>query len=213
MGIIIKQPQLYRFLNYCNEFDLDKTVLDCGAGGDCPPLTIFLDFGYKTYGIEISDSQIEKAKIFSGRFNYDLNISKGDMRNLPFENESISYIYSYNSIFHMTKKDINKSIQEIKRILKPGGLCCLNFLSVYDEDYGEGKMLGENEFLQIERGEEVIHTYYEINEAESHFTDMKILFKENRILERIYENKKIKQGYIDYIIQKIWIYNLNERQL
>lgn len=203
MEIIIKQPQLYRFLNYCNEFSLEKTVLDCGAGGDCPPLTIFSDFGYKTYGIEISDSQIEKAKIFSEKFNYNLNISKGDMRNLPFENESISYVYSYNSIFHMTKKDINKSISDIKRILRPGGLCCLNFLSVYDDGYGQGKRVSENEFLQKEREEEVIHTYYEINEAEGHFTDMNIIFKENRILERIYENKKIKQGYIDYIIQKI----------
>ena len=31
---------------------------------------------------------------------------------------------------------------------------------------------------------------------------MRILFKENRILERIYEGEKIKQGYIDYIVQK-----------
>jgi ubiquinone/menaquinone biosynthesis C-methylase UbiE len=103
----------------------------------------------------------------------------------------------------MTKEDMNKSINEIKRILKPGGLCCINFLSLYDQDYGQGKRLGENEFLQIERGEEVIHTYYDMNEAEDHFIDMKIIFKENRILERIYENKKIKQGYIDYIVQKI----------
>jgi ubiquinone/menaquinone biosynthesis C-methylase UbiE len=203
MGIIIKQPQLYRFLNYCNDCDLEKNVLDCGAGGACPPLAIFSESGYKTYGIEISDSQIEQVKMFSEKYSYNLNITKGDMRSLTFENESISYVYSYNSIFHMTKEDINKSISEIKRILKPGGLCCINFLSLYDQDYGQGKRLGENEFLQIERGEEVIHTYYDIDEAEKHFIDMKIIYKENRIIERIYENKKIKQGYIDYIVQKI----------
>jgi hypothetical protein len=62
--------------------------------------------------------------------------------------------------------------------------------------------VGEGEFLQNERNEKVIHTYYDIEEAETHFKDMKILFKENRILERIYEGKKIKQGYIDYIVQK-----------
>ena len=202
MKFLIKQPQLYRFLNYCNEYNLEKNILDCGAGGDCPPLAIFPEFGYKIYGIEISDSQIEKAKIFSEKFALELNISKGDIRELLFEDESISYIYSYNSIFHMTKKDITKSVNEIKRVLKPGGLCCINFLSLQDSGHGEGDELGENEFLQIERGEQVIHTYYDINEAELHFKDMKILFKENRILERIYEGQKIKQGYIDYIIQK-----------
>ena len=202
MKLIFRQPQLYRFLNYCNEYDLEKKILDCGAGGDCPPLAIFSEFGYKTYGIEISDSQIEKAKAFEEQFGLELNISKGDIRELPFEDESISYIYSYNSIFHMTKKDIAKSVNEIKRVLKPGGLCCINFLSLHDSGHGEGDEIGENEFLQIERGEQVIHTYYDINEAELHFKDMKILFKENRILERIYEGQKIKQGYIDYIVQK-----------
>lgn len=203
MKLLIKQTQLYRFLNYCNERELEKRVLDCGAGGDCPPLAIFSEYGYKTYGIEVSDSQIEKAKIFSETHGLELNISKGDMRELPFEDESISYIYSYNSIFHMTKKDIEKSVNEIKRVLKPGGLCCLNFLSLHDSWYGEGEELGKNEFLQIEREEQVIHTYYDIDEAEKHFEDMKILFKENRILERVYEGEKIKQGYIDYIVQKM----------
>jgi len=202
MEILFKQPQLYRFLNYCNQGDLEKTVLDCGAGGDCPPLALFSQYGYKTQGIEISDLQIEKSRIFSEQYGLDLNISKGDMRKLFFEDESISYIYSYNSIFHMTKDDIIESVNEIKRILKPGGICCINFLSVYDACYGEGEELGKNEFLQLERDEKVIHTYYGTHEAEVHFKDMKILFKENRIIERIYEGEKIKQGYIDYIVQK-----------
>jgi len=209
MKLLLKQPQLYRFLNYCNEGDLEKTVLDCGAGGDFPPLSLFSEYGYKTQGIEINDSQIDKAKMFSDKYGIELNISKGDMKKLSFQDESISYIYSYNSIFHMTKNDIIESVNEIKRVLKPGGICCINFLSVNDDGYGEGKELGKNEFLQIERGEEVIHTYYDINEGELHFKGMKILFKENRILERIYEGEKIKQGYIDYIVQKDWLNNDN----
>ncbi|WP_143315546.1 class I SAM-dependent methyltransferase [Clostridium sp. HBUAS56017] len=202
MKFSIQQTQLYKFLNYCNEYNLEKTILDCGAGGANPPLYIFEKSGYKTYGIEISDSQLEKARNFSNQAGINLNISKGDMRKLSFEDQSLSYIYSYNSIFHMSKNDIQKSINEIKRVLKPGGLCCLNFLSLEDEGVGTGKELGNNEFLQMERGEEVIHSYFNIDEAESFFSDMKIIYKENRIIERLYEGKKIKQGYIDYILEK-----------
>lgn len=202
MNLIFRQTQLYKFLNYCNEINLEKSVLDCGAGGNCPPLALFLECGYKTYGIEISNLQIERAKTFSKEHNVELNISKGDIRKLTFEDESISYIYSYNTIFHMKKEDIAKAVAEIKRVLKPGGICFINFLSVNDCDYGQGEQVGEGEFLQSEGDEEVIHTYYDIEEAETHFKDMKILFKENRILERIYEGEKIKQGYIDYIVQK-----------
>ena len=203
MKFIFRQTQLYKFLNYCNEIDLDKSVLDCGSGGNCPPLALFSELGYKTYGIELSDSQIEEAKIFSKEHDLELNISKGDIRKLPFEDESISFIYSYNTIFHMKKEDITKAVNEIKRVLKPGGICLINFLSINDSDYGQGEKIGEGEFVQIERGEKVIHTYYDIEEGEKHFKDMNILFKENRILERLYEGKKIKQGYIDYIAQKI----------
>lgn len=202
MKLLFRQTQLYKFLNYCNQSNLEKVVLDCGAGGNCPPLALFSDFGYKTYGIEVSDSQIEKAKEFSKVNNIDINISKGNMTILPFDNESISFIYSYNTIFHMKKADISKAINEIKRVLKPGGICFVNFLSINDQDFGYGEKIGEGEFLQEEDGQKVIHTYYDINEAEVHFKGMKILMKENRILERIFEGEKIKQGYIDYIVQK-----------
>ncbi|PJI06839.1 MULTISPECIES: class I SAM-dependent methyltransferase [Clostridium] len=202
MKFIFRQPQLYRFLNMCNEEGLEKTVLDCGAGGKMPPLSVFLENGYKTSGIEISDKQIERAEVFSKEHKVNLNISKGDMRKLPFENDSFDYVYSYNSIFHMKKADIKKAVSEIKRVLKPGGLCLVNFLSVNDEDYGKGERAGDSEFFRIEDGEKILHSYYDINEAEEYFKDMKILFKENRILEKIYEGQKIKQGYVDYILRK-----------
>jgi len=203
MKIIFRQTPLYKFLNYCNRSELDKSVLDCGAGGNCPPLALFCEYGYKTYGIEYSDSQIELAQAFSNEHDLELNISKGDIRKLPFENESISFIYSFNTIFHMKKEDITKAVEEIKRVLRPGGVCFINFLSIYDGEFGQGERIGESEFLQSEHGETVIHTYFDIEEAEHYFKDMKILLKENRIIEQIYEGEMIKQGYIDYIVQKI----------
>ncbi len=202
MELIFRQTQLYKFLSYCNKINLEKTILDCGAGGNCPPLALFQQYGYKTYGIELNDLQIEKAQNFCKEHNVEINISKGDMRELPFKDKSISYIYSYNTIFHMKKKDISKAVKEIRRVLKPRGICFINFLSIYDDDYGQGEKVGEGEFLQSEGDNKVIHTYYDVEEAEKHFKDMKILFKENRILERIFEGEKIKQGYIDYIVQK-----------
>lgn len=202
MNLIFRQTQLYNFLSYCNKIDLDKTVLDCGAGGNLPPLALFSSQGYKTYGIELREIQIEKANIFSDKHKLSLNISKGDIRNLPFENDSISFIYSYNTIFHMTKEEITQSVNEIKRVLKPNGLCFINFLSIYDSDYGKGEKVNHGEFLQDEGDEKIIHTYYELEEAEKHFNDMNILFKESRILQRIYDGEKITQGYIDYIVQK-----------
>ena len=202
MSVVFRQTQLYKFLLFCNRNTMEKVVLDCGAGGDCPPLALFKEHGYKTFGIEMSDSQIQKSEIFSQDHDISLNIIKGDIRNLPFNDESMSYVYSFNTIFHMKKEDIAKAVSEIRRVLKPGGICFINFLSTDDEDYGNGVKVEEGSYMQMEDDQEVIHTYYKDNEAEEHFEGMKIVYKEKRILEREYEGEKIRKGYIDYIVEK-----------
>lgn len=203
MQKVYRHTQLYKFLSYCEQTEgLSKNILDCGAGGNMPPLALFQSFGYNPHGIEISDFNINRARKFEQEHGVNLNITKGDMRALPFEDESMSFAYSYNSIFHMTKDDIRKSVEEIKRVLVPGGLCFINFLTHQNDEYGKGEEVGEGEFLQDEGDERIIHSYHTEAETDKLFDDMKILFKEDRVLHRIFEGEMIKQGYIDYIAQK-----------
>lgn len=125
------------------------------------------------------------------------------MRKLRFDDESFSFVYSYNSVFHMTKKDVSKSIDEMKRVLKKNGLLFVNFLTTSDFRCGEGIDIGNNQYEQMEDDIPVIHSYFEECEVEKYFEDMGILYKENRVLERIFEGKKIRQGFVDYILKKI----------
>jgi hypothetical protein len=39
---------LYEFLRQCNASPLAKKILDCGAGGARPPLSLFHHHGYET---------------------------------------------------------------------------------------------------------------------------------------------------------------------
>ncbi len=202
MKTIFRQTQLYKFLFYCHENNLPKNVLDCGAGGNCPPLALFSHHGYQVQGIEQDKDQIQKANDFAAKYGLNLNISAGDMRELPFPDQTISYAYSYNSIFHLSKTDIGKAVNEMKRVLKPGGLCFINFLSTHDFGYGEGEKVGDGEYSQKEGEKTVWHSFFNEDEADLYFEDMKILFKENRVLERLYQEKMIRQGFVDYIAEK-----------
>lgn len=200
--MIYRQTQLYKFLEYCNKSNMEKKILDCGAGGNMPPLGLFYSEGYETYGIELSEKQIELSKAFEKEHNMNLNIRQGDIKNLPFKNNEIPFIYSYGTIFHMSKEDVKNTINEFKRVLKSEGLCFVSFLSKEDERYGQGVKLNDDEHIQREYGEDVMHSYFGINECDTYFEDMEIIYKEVRLFERIYEGKKIRQGYIDYIAQK-----------
>lgn len=204
MKPIFRQNQLFTFLLYCNDVQLEKKVLDCGAGGNLPPLAIFSEFGYQTQGIDISKEQIERAKLFEKEHKLDLGIMEGDMKSIPFKDRSISFVYSYNSIFHMSKEEIGVAIKEIYRVLPIGGLAFINFASTRDFRATMGEKVRDGEYLQEEHGEKILHSYFEENEAENYFDGFKVIYKENRIREGYArEDMKITLGFIDYIIQKI----------
>jgi len=193
MRKVIWATPLYKFLRYCNDSQLDKTVLDCGAGGDDPPLQLFYEYGYKTFGVEVSEDPFRQAKKFCRERSMELNILKGDMRSLSFKSKSFSFAYSFNAIFFMTKKDIAISIKEIERVLKPSGLCFVNFISIDEPDEGPfcKPFLGNLRFSK-----------HEDDEPDRYFSNFKIIHKEKRIIEKRVHRKRLVQAYIDYIAKK-----------
>ena len=197
--------QLYTFLELCEDSSLEKRVLECGAGvfpSYEPLLLRFHDHGYLTHGIEIDPERLAAAQRFFSERGLEVDLRLGDMRQLPFDDESMSFAYSWNSIFHMTKLDVGKSVAEIARVLKPEGLCFVNFLSVESEAYGQGKEVSQGEFLEMEAGEEVIHAYYEDGEPDQYLSGFDVIHREKRIVEQMWDGRLHKRAWIDYIARK-----------
>ena len=184
---------LYKFLKYCSDSPLEKTVLDCGAGGDDPPLQLFYEYGYRTFGVEVAENPFNQAKKFCKKSGMKLNILKGDMCHLPFKSTAFSFAYSFNAISFMKKKDIAISIKEIERVLKPSGLCFVNFDSVDDPDKRPfcKPFLGNPRFSQ-----------HEDNEADKYFRNFKVIHKEKRLIDKKIDGKRSVQAYIDYVAKK-----------
>ncbi|MFO7837016.1 MAG: class I SAM-dependent methyltransferase [Candidatus Thorarchaeota archaeon] len=194
-------PNVYKFLYLLQRLErdneIDRTVLDCGAGGLRPSLALFDRLGYETHGIDISDEQVKKASEFCERHGLDLDIQIGDMREIPFDNESFGLVYSYNSIFHLTKTDSAKAMREMRRVLKTPGYLYVNFLSVDDQQCGEGDQVGPGEWKSTEHGEPTIHSYYEKNEPDQYFDRMEIVLKEKKTTElRTLDYRMVTLEYI-----------------
>lgn len=202
---MFRAVELYTFLEYCNDSSLEKEVLECGAGVSHslePLLVRFYEQGYVTHGIEISKERLRAAQEFCERRQMDLDLRQGDMRQIPFEDESLSFVFSYNTIFHMTKQGIATAMREIERVLKPGGLCFVNFLSVDSDSFGRGKEISKGEFLESVHGGETVHTYYENDEPDGYFGGFEMLRKDKRIRTLWIDGEKHVRAYIDYIAQK-----------
>lgn len=128
VNYIVRSTPIYEFFKLCESTPLERRVLDCGAGGEYPPLTFFLDRGYKAYGIEISKEQIDRARNFCRKNNIELNIYRADMRN----DKSFSFVFAYESIFFLTKEGIVAIMAEIERVLTPNELYFVTFRSIDD---------------------------------------------------------------------------------
>lgn len=191
---------LYTFLDYANGIDINKKILDCGAGGRFPKYTLFSQYGYEAFGIEIDDERLQLAEAFCKEHDIIAQIIKGDMRNLPYDSEMFGFVYSYNTIFHMSKENIKSSIKEMIRVLKKGGLLYLNLLSTEDLIYGVGEEISPGMYRQEEEEDDIEHTFYGFDEGDIYFDDCEILYKQIR-KEFLNETNYIS-GMIDYIIKK-----------
>lgn len=151
-------------------------VLDCAAGGSKPPLGLFCEYGFETWGIDISKDQLEKAQTYADAHRYRIDLHQGDMRSIPFDNGFFDYVYEFNSLCHLTKADSRVAIQEMRRVLKPGGLCFLGFMSCYSWPIvGKEIAPGEYQLIEDERG--VIHSVFQDDEPESCFEGFDIVSK------------------------------------
>ncbi|MBI5254681.1 methyltransferase domain-containing protein [Candidatus Falkowbacteria bacterium] len=96
--------------------------IGCGNGRDSIHLA---KKGLNVIGIDISGQAIKfarqnKKEIFTDKkIKGKVVFRKADVEELPFENETFGSVYSV-GVLHSTK--LSKSLREIRRVLKPGGV-------------------------------------------------------------------------------------------
>ena len=124
-----------------------KSVIELGAGlgrdtiffGKNLIHTIALD--YSPSGIKVIDQKIKKANL-----SKYISSKLFDVREkLPFEDNSIDACYSHMLYcMALTTDDLVKLNNEIKRILKPGGINIYTVRHTNDGDFQNGNYIGED---------------------------------------------------------------------
>jgi len=204
MGNVILRTNaipVYGFLSVINAQHLpDKTrgrgkILDCGAGGPVPPLALFHRHGFETWGIDVSDEQLDRARQFCVEHEIDAHLRAGDMRQLPFEGESFDYVYEHYSICHLGKRDTAQAVGEMYRVLKPGGLA---FLGVISTDSWPKSLFGQEEepgeYWGDEDGQRTLHSMFTDSEADQLVSAWEIVRKDKavRYMSEIAANLSLK---------------------
>lgn len=102
-------------------------VLDlaCGAGRHQGPLA---DVGLRPVGLDLS---ADLLKLAAGRPGAPGRLLRGDMRQLPFGDESFGAVASFFTSFgyFATVEEDVRVLEEVRRVLTPGGGVLLDFLN------------------------------------------------------------------------------------
>ena len=160
-----------------------RKILDCGAGGPVPPLALFHQHGFEGWGIDSSDEQLDKARQFCEEQGIELSLRKGDMRQIPFEDETFDYVYEHYSMCHLSKRDTAQAVSEMYRVLKRGGLSFLGIVSADSwpkSSFGQEREPGE--YWTQEGGDEPrLHSMFTDLEADELVSSWEIVSREKHV--------------------------------
>lgn len=79
--------------------------------------------GVQVCGIDLSSGMVEQAR----RLNEGINFREGDMRALDASDETWAGITAFYSLIHIPRSDMVRTLRELHRTLRPGGLLLISF--------------------------------------------------------------------------------------
>lgn len=102
--------------NEINRLTGIKKTLDIGFGDG--QLLDLLSKKYDVYGIDFVEENIALTKKSTGLGDH---IKFGNILDIPFEDDSFDLITATEILEHLSEDDFLKSLEEVRRTLKPGG--------------------------------------------------------------------------------------------
>jgi SAM-dependent methyltransferase len=129
-----------------------KDVLDLGCGVGRHALFLARE-GFAVEALDASAEALAFLETGAAKESLKISARSGGLASLPYADRSFDYVLSWNVIYHGHAGDVAQAIQEIWRVLRPGGLYHGTMLSKRHRLYGEGNEVRPDTFI-IENAQE-----------------------------------------------------------
>jgi ubiquinone/menaquinone biosynthesis C-methylase UbiE len=141
-------------------------ILDIGSGPGRDGLLL------KNSGLDVIclDASTEMVKIAKER---GLVSIEGDFLNLPFENGSFGGVWSYTSLLHIPKSEIESAFKEISRVLNNGGVLGLGLIEGEEELYRESSGMNMERWFSFYTKEEIRNLFLKFEFEEVFFQEFR----------------------------------------
>jgi ubiquinone/menaquinone biosynthesis C-methylase UbiE len=114
------EPFIRRYARFQEWRGRQVLEVGCGVGTD---LLQFARAGARVHAVDLSPQSARLARRRLELYGYQGDIHVADAEALPFDDETFDLVYSWGVIHHTP--DPPRAVQEIQRVLKPGGQICV----------------------------------------------------------------------------------------
>ena len=137
--------------------------LGCGVGRHA----LFLaSIGFQVSAIDASNAGVEHTRKCAEAAGFDMDFHVAPMTELPYENEAFDYLLSWNVIYHGDATVVGKTISEIHRVLKSGGVYQGSMLSKRHNHFGQDIEVAPNTWSHDVGDPEKAHPHFYTNASE-----------------------------------------------
>ena len=137
----------------------DKRIYDLGFGAG-RHILFFAELGYQVYGDDISRSGLDITTRNLKEKGLFAKLGISDMTSIPYENNFFDAIINRGVITHNIVENIEKCIDEMYRVLKPGGIVMTTFISTQSSEFGKVTQIELNTYIADSGPEEGVPHHF-----------------------------------------------------
>ncbi len=187
-------PESYYLLTRWGKKGSKLLDLGCGIGRHA---LLFASEGFEVSAVDFSDEAINVLRQKSRDHRLLIDVRKGEMTKLPYEDESFDFVISFHVIYHGIRNDVAKALSEVFRIMRPGGEFFVTFNSADSKSLrsSEGIRIDERTIVKaggIENG--VPHYYVDKATLEALLKEFELISL--RLVSDYYEDMSSSHYYV-----------------
>ncbi|MEK6977628.1 MAG: class I SAM-dependent methyltransferase [Candidatus Hydrothermarchaeota archaeon] len=173
-------------------------TLDLGCG-DGKGMVSILEDGTRAVGLDIALGALNllRERLSRGGFRGDL--VRGDIRHLPFPSGSFDSVVCDFVLGHCVAPGREEAVEEVRRVLKPGGRLFFRAFSRGDMRFGKGRGVEEGTFRSASG---IDHHFFDEGEVRGLLEGFRILDLREWRRERRYDGALVTRAVISATAEK-----------